>query len=254
MATGDEQVAIVAACLDAGIRTFDTTYRPERVALGRCLRVLGRRGEARIIAWNFFNDFQPCGDVSGPEAYRPEHIASMLADLQTNFIDDLVIHPVGEPEENRRQESLAKEWQRRGLVGRLGIWHPGVDAEAAFPTGNPYAFMVRPWNLTTPDAGPVFATCKRLGWENVACSPFVRGWELDRLIQILVMREGYAENKARARLADAMLRYSLFQPHVDRLIVAIRRVEWVRSNVESARRGPLAAPEISWLCDLWAEV
>ena len=30
-------VEVVAACLDAGIRWFDTTFRPERIALGAAL-------------------------------------------------------------------------------------------------------------------------------------------------------------------------------------------------------------------------
>ena len=50
----DEQIEIVSTCLDAGITWFDTTYQPERVALGTVLKALGRRDEATIIAWNFF--------------------------------------------------------------------------------------------------------------------------------------------------------------------------------------------------------
>ena len=34
-----EQARIVAVCLDAGIRWFDTMYAPERVALGRAALV-----------------------------------------------------------------------------------------------------------------------------------------------------------------------------------------------------------------------
>ncbi|MBC8009345.1 MAG: hypothetical protein H7067_04520, partial [Burkholderiales bacterium] len=49
--------ALVATCLDHGIRHFDTTYRPERLALVASLARLGRRAEARLIAWNFFRDF-----------------------------------------------------------------------------------------------------------------------------------------------------------------------------------------------------
>jgi hypothetical protein len=51
----------------------------------------------------------------------------------------------------------------------------------------------------------------------------------------------------RTRLADQMLRYSLFSPHVDRLIVSMRRAEWVRANVASWRRGPLSSEERAWL-------
>ena len=56
MPDADTQTEIVRACLDSGIRTFDTTHRPEREGLGRALEALGRRDEATIIAWNFFDD------------------------------------------------------------------------------------------------------------------------------------------------------------------------------------------------------
>ena len=58
-ASDQERYAIVESCLDCGIRWFDTTYQPERIALGRVLRGLGRRHEASILAWNFFSDFLP---------------------------------------------------------------------------------------------------------------------------------------------------------------------------------------------------
>src|SRR5207245_5590621 len=58
-ASEQEQHRIVETCLDHGIRWFDTTYQPERVALGNVLHALGRRGEATILAWNFFTDFSP---------------------------------------------------------------------------------------------------------------------------------------------------------------------------------------------------
>jgi hypothetical protein len=35
--TRDQAVEIVAACLDNGIVRFDTTYAPERIAVGRAL-------------------------------------------------------------------------------------------------------------------------------------------------------------------------------------------------------------------------
>ena len=96
--------------------------------------------------------------------------------------------------------------------------------------------MVRPCNVTTPDAAPAFAACKALGWETLACSPFVRGWELDKVA-------GKAGGMAKEDVADLMLRYSLFAPSVDRLIVAMRRPEWAARNVASWRRGPLTTAE-----------
>ena len=53
-ASFEEQCGLVSACLDSGIRLIDTTYYQERVALGKVLQHLGRRNEAEIMAWNFF--------------------------------------------------------------------------------------------------------------------------------------------------------------------------------------------------------
>lgn len=241
------QAEIVGACLDHGIRWFDTTYQPERVALGRALKRLGRRDEATLIAWNFFKDFGPGEEVGGPSYYQPHHIDAMLEQLQVDRIDCLVVHPLSDPDQNHRQEELAAAWQARGYVGQLGTWHPGPDAEAVYGLGNPYRFMVRPYNVTTGDAAPAFAAAKRLGWQTLACSPFVRGWELDRLAQNAMRMGQGSQDDVRARLADHMLRYSLFQPDVDRLIVSIRRLEWVTANAASANAGPLSNEEVAWL-------
>jgi aryl-alcohol dehydrogenase-like predicted oxidoreductase len=247
-----EQAAIVEACLDHGITWFDTTYQPERVALGRALKALGRRDEATILAWNFFTDFGPGQPVGGPDAYQPHHLALLLDQLQTDRIDGLVVHPVTDPRQNQAQLDLARAWQAAGAVRLLGTWHPGVDAESAFEADNPYQFMVRPLNTTTRDAGPAFAAARRLGWQTLACSPFARGWELDRLAANALRQGAASEEQARARLADHMLRNSLHHPDVDRLIVAMRKPEWVARNAASARAGPLSDDERAWLLRVMA--
>lgn len=251
-ATPDEQLALVAACLDQGIRWFDTTYEPERLALGRALEQLGRRDEAVLIAWNFFGAFGPDGQGWHPREYRPDDIDAMLEQFRTDRIDRLVVHDVPDPAANVRQRDLARQWQARGFVEQLGIWHPGADAEAVFGPGNPFGFMVRPYNVTTADAAEAFAAARRLGWQTLACSPFVRGWELDKLVARAVEREGLAPVEARARLAEHMLRDSLCRPNVDRLIVAMRRPAYVAQNVQAARRGPLGEDERRWLASLTA--
>jgi aryl-alcohol dehydrogenase-like predicted oxidoreductase len=245
-ASEHEQAAIVATCLDHGICWFDTTYQPERIALGRVLQLLRRREEAKIIAWNFFQDFGPEENVGGPSYYQSHHIEQLLEQLQTDYIDYLVVHAMSDERENRLQEALAATWQAQGLVGALGVWHPCTDARHRSGTRNPYRFMVRPYNVTTRAAGPAFSTAKALGWETLACSPFVRGWGLERLLERAVAAYG-DRGDLRARLADHILRHSLFQPHVDRLIVSMRRAEWVHANVASWRRGPLSDSERTWL-------
>ena len=223
------QDAIVAACLDAGITTFDTTYLPERVALGKSLKRLGRRSAAQLIAWNFFTDFGPNDSVGGHAPYEPQHIHQMLRELQSEHIEHLVVHPVSDPAAQERQEALAVSWQQAGHVGRLGTWMPPLDT----PQPGPYAFAVAPCNVTNADdATPRFAAYKALGWEILATSPFVRGWELDKQVA--------GQGKDKATVADEMLRFSVFFPNVDKLIVAMRRPEWVAINCASVARGGLS--------------
>lgn len=226
----DLQTEIVAACLAHGITWFDTTYLPERVALGRALERLGARDRATILAWNFFTDFGPDDPVGGADPYHPDSLDQMLDQLRTDRIDILVVHPVADPDDQARQEALAVEWAAAGKVGRLGTWSPGVGAARG-----PYTLVVDPCNVATPDAAPRFGHYRSVGWETLATSPFVRGWEMERRI---------AESGApKERVADALLRHSAFAPGVDRLVVAMRRPEWVEANVASLARGPLSADE-----------
>ena len=141
-----------------------------------------------------------------------------------------------------------------GTVGRLGTWAPPADADQAFGADNAYSFMVCPRNVTTPGVDAVFASCRRLGWETLACSPFVRGWHLDKMVVAAAGRVAGDGAEVRARLADLMLRHSLFAPDVDRLIVAIRDPRWVAANAESCRRGPLNQAEQSLLASIVSDV
>jgi hypothetical protein len=93
---------------------------------------------------------------------------------------------------------------------------------------------------TKKNSAPVFAACKRLGWENLASSPFLRGWELDRLVQTQIIRAGSEEMEIRSRLAAF---FSL-----------PTSVAWVHANVDSIRSGPLTPVETTWLRELWSEL
>jgi aryl-alcohol dehydrogenase-like predicted oxidoreductase len=245
-ATREEQIRIVEACLDSGVTWFDTTYLPERRALGAALEALGRRDEASIFAWNFFKDFGPGEDRDRSSCYEPHHINEMLEQLRTDFIDCLVVHPVEDEAKDLEQQALAVSWQEDGLVGRLGTWRPGSDVRERYGDENPYDFMVRPFNVQTADAAPIFALCRTIGWESYACSPFVRGWKLDSLTE-RASEIFPGPDDPKPKVADLMLRFSMFQPEVDRLIVAMRRVEWVASNLRSYQRGPLTGEERRWL-------
>jgi aryl-alcohol dehydrogenase-like predicted oxidoreductase len=249
-ASEQEQRMIVESCLEHGIRWFDTTYQPERVALGNALHALGRRDETKIFAWNFFKKFLPDGQVGEAEYFRPEHIEIILEELRTSYVDCVVMVSLDDPEENQRQEQLLLEWQRRGHVRALGLWISDPVLIERYRLRNPFQFAIRPFNVATPDAASIFAACKKVGWETLATSPFGRGWELDRLIAEAVSRGNGDADGLRSLIADLMLRFSLFQSNVDRVIVAMRNSIWVGCNCESVSRGPLTDEEFHWLNDL----
>ena len=104
-----DRYRIVESCLEHGIRWFDTTYQPERVALGKVFQAIGRRNEATILAWNFFTDFSPDDQPTGPEYYRPHHINIILEQLRTDHVDCLVAIPLNDAEQNQRQVELLIE-------------------------------------------------------------------------------------------------------------------------------------------------
>jgi len=247
-----DQHRIAESCLDHGIQWFDTTYQPERVALGKVLQAIGRRNEAKIIAWNFFTDFSAGDEPTGPERYQPHHIQTILEQLHIDYVDCLVLIPSDDPAENRPQVELLVDWQRKGYVRSLGLWTQDAQAIEQFRNDNPFRFAIRPFNITTTDAAFVFAACKLAGWETVATSPFRRGWELDNIVAAGVAR-GYGDAQTlRPVVADLMLRFALFQRDIDRVIVGIRKIEWIEPNLESVSKGPLTAEEHRWLQNLRA--
>jgi len=246
-ASEQEQLRIVEACLDRGIRWIDTTYQPERVALGKLLDKLGRRADAAILAWNFFTDFAPGDPVGGASYYNPEHIGVLLEQLRTSYVDCLVVVPLDDPEKNRQQEELVLSWQKKGYVRSLGLWVEDVANSEHYRDRNGFRFGIRPVNVTIQGADRVFAAWKMAGWETIATSPFFRGWELDKIVAEASARGLGGAGRLRPMLADLMLRFSLFQPAVDRLIVAMRKEEWVVRNLESVSKGPLTSKELALL-------
>jgi len=247
-----DQLRIVECCLQHGIRWFDTTYQPERVALGNVLHTLGRRDQATIMAWNFFKGFSADDQQTGPEHYQPHHIDMILAQLHTEYVDCLVIIPSNDAQENRRQVELLTEWQRKDYVRFLGLWIQDAQTIERFRNDNPFRFAIRPFNVITSEAAPMFAACKAVGWETIATSPFRRGWELDHIVAAAVARGYGTDETLRQIAADLMLRFSLFQRGVDRVIIGMRKVEWIERNMESVSKGPLTPDEHRWLRELRA--
>jgi aryl-alcohol dehydrogenase-like predicted oxidoreductase len=237
----------VESCLNYGIRWFDTTYQPERTALGNVLQTIGRRDEAKIVAWNFFTDFSPEDQPTKPESYRPHHIEIILEQFHTDYVDGLVLIPSKCVEENQYQVELLLQWQRKGYARFLGLWIEDVQPIEQFRSNNPFRFAIRPFNITTDDAASVFAACKSLGWETIATSPFRRGWELDNIVAAAVAHRYGTDETLRQIVADLMLRFTLFQRDVDRVIVGMRKIEWIQRNIESVSKGPLTHKEHRWL-------
>jgi len=254
----DRQLEIVNTCIDAGITGFDTTYEPERIAVGRVLKELKRRDQAQIMAWNFFNDPGTGQHIVAPRPFMPHDLDTLLEQFNTTYIDLLVVHPVHNDADHARQTEVAQSWLAAGHVRALGTWVPGTwvpgtDLQSRFGARTPYTFMVAPRNVAQPGTA-VFQAGKALGWRTLATSPFGRGWLLDKLFAVAAVAHPGASDALRLRLADAMLRFSLHGPAVDHVIVGIRKREWIFKNLESIQRGPLSDKEVQWLLELLAQV
>jgi hypothetical protein len=78
-----------------------------------------------------------------------------------------------------------------------------------------FTFPIKPTRRITPsEEGSTLAT-----------SPFCRGWELGwKIAEASAHGHGDSET-LRPIVADLMLRFSLFQPEVDRVIVGMRKIE-----------------------------
>lgn len=226
------RAAILAACAAAGIGWVDTTYEPERDRLGEALHDSGLGERMQVCVWNFFGGFGPRLRPYGPSPWREEHLDQVRRALDRDRIDALVVHRVGDPDADARQEALAERWLAAGAVGRLGLWMPGAERMARGP--GPYAFLVWPTGLHQADAPTCTAAAQAAGWAVWGTSPFNRGWTLD---------QRSADPAVRARLAELLLRHALHLPGVERLVVAMRQPAWAERNAAAAAAGPLTAAE-----------
>jgi len=146
---------------------------------GKVLHSLDRRSEATILAWNFFTDFTP-DDRWRPGLLHPAHIDTILEQLQTPYVDCLVMVPSDHTEQNQQQQELLLDWQRRGYVRSLGLWISDPAIIEGYRSGNP--FDTRSDLQHRDSRGPaVFAACKLAGWRR---SPrrHSSGMELDRIV------------------------------------------------------------------------
>lgn len=246
-----EKTAIVAACLGQGARVFDTTYACERVAFARAVSGCPARGRAtaRPIVWNFFG---PLTDpLPEPSPWTEERLREAMAELSPwAGRPVLVVHAVGDVEVDQEQVACAARWKRQGRVAAVGVW-PGRVSGWSRAEVDAVDFVVGPWNVACAGATrPIFVAARQRGLATVGTSPFTRGWEVDRLAKRLAVLEQRPVADARARVADALLRFAAFSPEVDHLIVAMRRSQYVKENFASLGRGPLTPLEHRWLAAL----
>ncbi|WP_068608748.1 aldo/keto reductase [Paenibacillus swuensis] len=230
-----EQLNIVQACLDSGVDWFDTTYAPERIALGRCLQKLGRREEARVAVWNFFTD--STGQSETPAFVRLEehHLAVMLEELKTDYVDLLVVHAHGDREGLKRELALAESWLRRGQIKGIGI---GMCREEHLKELSPDSHVTTvfaPCNYFHQESLSLFEEAKRRGIGTFALSPFQRGWKLEQ------------NGSEPAKTSELLLRWLTSQPHVDQVIVSMRRTEWIDTNRRAEQQGPLTEEQLAVL-------
>ena len=227
---------------------LQTAMMQEGVIAVAILDETGLSAQAHIIAWNFFTDFDSTGDLGRPDAYQPGHINILLDQLRRDTIDALVVHSVADPIADARQTELALRWRDDGKVGRVGYWAPDATRIASPGFRDAFSFIVRPNNAWTPEAPQIFATAKSAGCETIGCSPFFRGWRFDALADSAARIEpSVPRNDHISRIAELLLRSALHQPNIDRLIVAMRRVDQVKVNCLSIHRGPLTESESAWL-------
>ena len=162
----------------------------------------------------------------------------MLDQLQTDWIDCLVVHDLDDPVKNTRQLLLAQSWQKKGTVRQLGSWAPSLQKIQSWAE-TPFQFVVQPFNISNyRQSAPILQAAKSKGCRTLACSPFVRGWELERLVAATHQQSSLslADGDLRKVLSDLLLRFALFGDSVDMLIVAIRDFNWIEANLASVER------------------
>ncbi len=240
-ASFEEQCGIVADCLDAGIRLFDTTYYQERVALGRVMQKLGRRTEATITAWNFFRQLGHDHELVKNTPYEPGSLDRILSELQADRVDLLVIHTRGERDDLGRELELAAEWINEGRIGAVGLGMAKLEDLEWLPSDHPVTHVLHPYNAFNPAAEAMFREARSRGMATIAMSPFVRGWKLDELAD--------ATGEPRSQLAELLIRWLVGQDLIDSTIVSIRKREWVSVNAAAAQKGPLTDGEQKQLDD-----
>ncbi len=192
---------------------------------------LGRREEIHLTAWPFFKQVGQENALVGHQTLEPEHLNILLEELQTDPIDLLVIHCQDDAERLQRELALARGWMDEGKVKNVGLGMAEIRHLRQLPADHPVTQVLAPYNAFHRGAADMFAMARDRGLGTIAMSPFVRGWKLD---EIPVDKEV---------AADILLRWVVFQPLVDQVIISMRREEWVHKNRAAVDQGPLTERE-----------
>jgi aryl-alcohol dehydrogenase-like predicted oxidoreductase len=144
-----------------------------------------------------------------------------------------VTHRTDEDASLHRQIELAQSWQSAGLVREIGLGMARLEDLPRLPSGHPITHVLSPYNAFNTGAATLFREARARGLRTVAMSPFVRGWNLEKI--------GAGADKADA--AALLLRWVTSQEIVDTVFVSMRRAEWVRANREAERQGALTDAE-----------
>ena len=227
----EEQCALVTACLDQGVTLFDTTYYQERVALGKVLETIGRRDEARIMAWNFFKQPGQEEDLVPYTPYEPHHIDVMLEELRTDRVDVLVVHVHPDAEHFAGELELARGWMDAGKARAVGLGMAELPYVEGLPAGHPVTHVLAPYNAFNQGAAEMFQKARGMGLSVIALSPFIRGWKLDEI------------GGDKRQVSEILLRWVASQDLVDSVIVSMRKAEYVAQNLASVAKGPLTEEE-----------
>ncbi|MEZ5276651.1 MAG: hypothetical protein R3F07_09745 [Opitutaceae bacterium] len=260
-ASPDEQIAVVSACLEGGVRVVDTTYAVERRGLRTVLMAIDDPG-IRPVIWNFFDHPEMDGNLPGPDPWTDERFEQALVELGLTEAPFVVVHAVGDAVADRAQIEVVRRLREEGRITHLGFW-ANLDADSKqgreallqwdrfLEVENLWRFVVTPWNVMTyRENAEILKVAKAQGWTTLGTSPFVRGWELERrAVRVAGIRQ-IGLSAAVAQVADHMLRFSAFSPGVDHVVNAIRARRHVRPNLESIRQGPLAPNEREWILGL----
>jgi aryl-alcohol dehydrogenase-like predicted oxidoreductase len=237
-ASFDEQCAIVSECLNSGVRLIDTTYYQERVALGKVMHTLGRRREAEIMAWNFFEQPGKENDLVDFTPYEHHHLDIMLEELQMDYINILVIHAHGDTNKLSQEIKLAQQWKNEGRIKKIALGMVQLEHLEYLPEDHPITHVLAPYNAFNRETLSMFSKASKMGLKVISLSPFIRGWKLDEIPE---------DNHV---VSDILLRWVTTQEIIDHVIVSMRKRDWVRANLESINRGSLNEDEI-YLLETW---